>query len=305
MPSELAVELLSLLNWPGVGVAKVRKVLERGGDAVLEAAEQLYPGIDAAARSAAATKAEEQLARCDELGIHVVALPASPYPALLRRVDDAPPLLFVRGDPRTLSCRSVAVVGTRNASVSGRRITDVLVHAACAHGLGIVSGLALGIDAAAHRAALDAGGTSIAVLAHGLDTVTPARNRDLADDILASGGALVSEHPPGVPARRHEYVRRNRLQSGLSVASVIVESGVEGGAMHEARFAVGQGRRLLTVLPAGPETAGDLDTSGAEQLIAEHGATPVRSTGDLLRILEDLDGSGLGDAAPGQGRFGW
>jgi DNA processing protein len=206
------------------------------------------------------------------------------YPHRLMGIADAPPLLFVRGSLTVLSLPSVAVVGTRQASEIGLRVAHTISGHLTRRGLAVVSGLALGIDTAAHLGALDAGGQTIAVLAHGLDTVAPTRNRPLAERILSTDGALVSEHPPGVPPRPVEFARRNRIQSGLAHLSVMVESRAEGGAMIQARFAFEQGRPILTVL----STDGGLASEGAARLLSEFNALPVRSLKELDEQLDRL-----------------
>jgi DNA processing protein len=125
-------------------------------------------------------------------------------------------------------------------------------------------------------------------MAHGLDIVAPTSNRKLAERILDAGGALVSEHHHGVPPRPAEFVRRNRIQSGISLGSVIIESGIAGGSMHQARFTKTQGRHLMTVLASSDASRGDLREDGANELISTLGATPLRSLGDLKRELAHI-----------------
>ncbi len=173
------------------------------------------------------------------------------YPPLLRVIPDPPGTLYVRG---ALSPRPyVACVGTREPSPFGVEVTRRLVTALVARGYGIVSGLALGVDTVAHRAALAAGGHTVAVLAHGLDTVYPGVNRDLAEEILAAGGALVSEQPERTSPSPRTFVQRNRIQSGLSLATIVMQTDLAGGSMHTARFALVQDRLLFVpVPPRGP-----------------------------------------------------
>ena len=196
-------------------------------------------------------------------------------------------MLFARGSVEALTSTGVAVVGTRRASQAGLAIARTIAQALVRRGITVVSGLALGIDAAAHQGALDEGGRTVAVLAHGLHTILPKSNRAIGEAMLKSGGALLSEHPPGAQAHRAEFVRRNRIQSGMSICSVIVESDVEGGAMHQANFTRKQGRPLLTVLKASPEP-GDLNEAGARHLIAKLGATAVSTTGELARQIDRI-----------------
>lgn len=173
------------------------------------------------------------------------------YPSLLRTIPDPPPTLYVRGELAPKRC--VACVGTREPSAFGIEVTRRIVRALVARGYGIVSGLASGVDTVAHRTALEAGGYTIAVLAHGLDSVYPAANRELAKEILAAGGALVGEHPDQTSPSPRSFVRRNRIQSGLSLGTIVMQTDLAGGSMHTARFTLVQGRKLFVpVPPAGP-----------------------------------------------------
>src|SRR5690606_7231760 len=130
----------------------------------------------------------------------------------------------------------------RNVTASGARIARTIGRYLARRGYVVVSGLALGTDMMAHLGVLDVGGKTVAVMAHGLHMVSPPSNTDLGEEIVRKGGALLSEHPPGTPPRRAEFVKRNRLQSGMSLASIVVESGVSGGAIHQARFTKQQQR---------------------------------------------------------------
>jgi DNA processing protein len=292
--SDRAAVLIELLQWPGIGQAKARAVLRAvdSVDQVLAHAALLFPAVDQRSREAAAGAAAGLVERCAELGIGAVALGEAGYPSRLCEISDAPPVLFVRGDPAGLQVPGAAVVGTRKASAAGLRSAAVIAAFLSDRGYSIVSGLALGIDAAAHTGALDAGGRTVAVLAHGLDRVSPLGNRELADRVLSNGGALVSEHPPGVPPHRAEYVRRNRIQSGMSDFSVIVETGETGGSIHQAKFTHQQGRPLLTVIPSTEESKRQFDQSGANHLVRSLGAIAVSGTRDLAVVLDQIrDGS--------------
>ncbi len=280
-PTHQTLEALELLQWPGIGAAKMRRVFRsRGdGDSLLELAGDLFP-VPAEARTQATAKAGEIAHQCEDLGIHILGLGDPGYPALLKTIDDPPPVLYVRGHLEALSGTAVAVVGTRRASEAGLLIARTIAQALVKRDITVVSGLALGIDAAAHRGALDSHGRTVAIMAHGLHTILPRTNKDIGQALLEQGGALVSEHPPGVLPRRAEFVRRNRMQSGMSICSIIVESDVQGGAMHQANFTRKQGRPLLTVLRASPD-AGGLNEAGARHLISSLGATAIKTTGEL------------------------
>lgn len=300
-PSQDTKTLLDLLQRRGIGPAKVREVVRRARanktDAMTASIEVLPP-LDAASRESARVDASRIVARCAELKIAVVGLFDSEYPAKLAAIPDPPPVIYVRGPVDLLRDPGIAVVGTRKASGAGLRAARTIAEFLVRRGIVVVSGLALGIDAAAHQGALAGGGKTIAVLAHGLHMVAPATNREIAEKLLEQGGALVSEHPPDVPPRPAEFVRRNRMQSGLSFASIIVESGVEGGAIHQAQFTVDQGRALLVVLASDRSPNSDLREEGARELMKRLNARPITGTADLGALLPELSRDALDAALP-------
>jgi DNA processing protein len=180
----------------------------------------------------------------------VVLSPADPeYPQLLAQTPDRPAFLYVKGHLEPTRQRPVGVIGTREPTEHGqiiaRRVTSYFAEA----GWSIVSGLALGIDGIAHEAALDAGGHTVAVLAHGLDTITPKRHTKLAERILVSGGAWVTEYPYGTAPYGPNYVKRDRIQAGLSRAIILIQTDVQGGSLHATRAALGYGRVVAYPVP--------------------------------------------------------
>ncbi len=209
------------------------------------------------------------------------------FPARLLEIEDVPPILYVKGNSQILNSKCAALVGTRKSSTAGEEMCGIAASVLVEEGFAVVSGLALGIDSAAHVRTLGEKGNTVAVLAHGLDRVTPSQNEVLAEKILQSGGALVSEHPPGVPPMKAEYVRRNRIQSGMSLCSIIAESGEAGGSIHQATFTVRQGRKLFVIFPPRPPEG--FNTSGALHLIHSLNATPVSSREELRKFLRELN----------------
>lgn len=172
------------------------------------------------------------------------------YPSWLRLAPDHPPVVYVRGQlPPDRRC--VACVGTRQPSAFGKGAARGISRFLAEHGWSIVSGLANGVDTLCHEAALEAGGHTVAVLANGLDSVYPRQNTGLAERILAAGGALLSEQPPGTPALPKHLFRRNRIQSGMSAGTVVMQTDIVGGTMHTARYTLLQGRLLLAPVPQG------------------------------------------------------
>lgn len=213
---------------------------------------------------------------------HLVTLEDERYPPLLKRIADPPPLLWIRGDTDALWQPQLAVVGSRNPSAGGRdNAREFCAHLARS-GLVITSGLAAGIDGEAHAAALEAGGTTIAVTGTGLDRVYPARHRALAHRIVARG-ALVSEFPLGAEARRDHFPRRNRLISGLSLGVLVVEAAQRSGSLITAHHAVDQGREVFAI----PGSIHNPLAKGCHRLIRE-GAKLVETANDILEELAPM-----------------
>ncbi|MEO8223763.1 MAG: DNA-processing protein DprA [Gammaproteobacteria bacterium] len=223
---------------------------------------------------------ETWLARPDA---HLLTPSDRRYPALLREIPDPPAQLFVRGDPDTLSLPQLAIVGSRNATPGGADTArDFAAHLAT-RGFCITSGLAEGIDAAAHRGALAARGRTIAVCGTGPDIVYPRLHEALADEIVATGGAIVSEFAPGTPVYRGNFPRRNRLISGLAVGTLVVEAGVRSGALGTARHAMEQGREVFAI----PGSIHNPVARGCHQLI-RNGAKLVETASDIVEELAGL-----------------
>lgn len=263
-----------------------RKVLDLttrfgGADGVLaeSPAALRAVGLDEA-MIAALGGARERAAREREAlgrtGATVVSWVSDAYPARLRTIADPPLALFVRGTLDLGADVAVAIVGARRAGEYGRRIAEELACGLAQAGLTVVSGLAAGIDAAAHRGALAAGGRTVAVMATGIDLVYPAWHRALAREIVADG-ALVTEFPCGAPPLHFHFPRRNRIISGLTVGTVVVEAAERSGSLITAEFAVEQGRDVFAV----PGPIGTPHHRGSHRLI-QHGAKLVTSVEDIL-----------------------
>lgn len=213
---------------------------------------------------------------------HLIGLGTDRYPLLLAQSPEPPLALFVHGDPDLLWQPMVAVVGSRNASPSGRAIASTLARQLCQHRLCVASGLAAGIDASAHRAALQAGGNTVAVIGTGLDRHYPASHAQLQAE-LAQAGAVVSEYPPGTPPRAGNFPARNRILAGLSMAVVVVEAAQRSGAMITARLATEAGREVFAV-PGSPLNP---LSRGCNRLLRD-GAGLLESVDDLLPALPAL-----------------
>lgn len=229
------------------------------------------------------------------MNINKLTLTSINYPVVLRQLDQPPPILYHQGSDlnKLLERPAVTIVGSRKISPYGQRVVRDFAKGLAEQGIVIVSGLALGIDAYAHEAALEAGGLCVAVLPCPLDKVVPVRNRDLAELILREGGALVSEYAPGLAPERQNFIARNRIMSGLGSATLIIEAGEKSGALHTARFALEQNKVVLAV-PGSIYWPGSI---GTNKLIKNSRAGAVSQVKDVLNVL------GLAHHASKQPRF--
>lgn len=205
------------------------------------------------------------------------------WPRQLRGLKGMPRALYVRGDVSALSATAVSIVGTREASRAGLAIARRIATDCAGADVVVVSGLARGIDAAAHEATLAAGGVTVAVLAHGLDMVYPHEHTELARRIVEGGGALVSEHPEGTAPERWHFATRNRIQAALGRASVVVETTATGGTMHHARYAASFGRRIIVPMPDDPR---GLVVQGGRVLVEELLAVAVADRAAAWAAIE-------------------
>jgi len=229
-----------------------------------------------------------RMAQLSKLGVELLTISSPDYPLLLKQIDDPPPLLYVLGEIKKEDELALAVVGSRKMSSYGREVTESLVQDLSAHDLTIVSGLALGVDACAHQAALAAGGRTIAVLGSGIDRIMPTTNISLAQRIIREGrGAVISEFPLGTEPQAFTFPRRNRIISGLSLGVLVVEAAEKSGTFHTVRAALEQGREVFAV----PGSIFSPLSIGTHNLIKE-GAKLVNSVEDILEEL-NLEGRSL------------
>ncbi len=272
----------------GIGPARLRMLLQAFGDveqAWHAPADALYAaGLDRRTlENFLETRARVDLAkeaqRVAALGARVLTWESPDYPRLLREIPDAPPVLYVRGELKPEDEWAVAVVGTRRASAYGQEVTRRLVADLARAGITIVSGLARGIDAVAHRTALEVGGRTLAVLGCGIDRVYPPEHRDLARRI-AEQGAVITEYPVGTEPEAGNFPPRNRIISGLSLGVLVTEAGQDSGALITADYAAEQGRDVFAV-PGSILAAG---CRGTNRLIQD-GAKLVLEAADILREL--------------------
>lgn len=213
-------------------------------------------------------------------GIKVMIWGDSDYPRRLKEINQSPPVLFMRGTFEISDDWAVAVVGTRRVTAYGRQVAAEIARFLAQNGVTVVSGLARGVDAVAHNAALQAGGRTIAILGNGVDVVYPPEHRRLSDEILQSG-ALISDYPVGTAPESQNFPPRNRIISGLSLATIVVEAGETSGALITAEFAVEQGREVFAV----PGSILTPQSSGTNRLI-EQGARPLLRMQEILDVLK-------------------
>jgi DNA processing protein len=288
-----ALAWIALLRAPGLGAAATRRLVERAGGA-RQAVERAVrdESVDNATREA--LRAQDGAQRAADLrwleqpDNHLILHGSSDYPALLRDIPNAPAALFVSGDPANLWSPQIAIVGARSATPSGLSNARAFARAFAMAGNVVTSGLAEGIDGAAHGAALDAGGTTIAVLGTGPDVVYPRQHRELAARIVAHG-ALVSEFAPGSAGKPENFPRRNRIIAGLSLGTLVIEAGLNSGSLITARLAAEQGREVFAL----PGSIHSPLARGCHRLIRD-GATLVETAEEVIEPLRAI-GARLAD----------
>ena len=278
------VAWLRLIRTDNVGPVTFRQLLNRTGSAEAAIAElpRLASRVGVGARVPSIAEAEDEIAALAKLGGRIVTSGESAYPPLLHHISGAPPVISVIGNGDLDLLRTVAIVGARNASSAGQRMTAVLAGDLGACGYTVVSGLARGIDAAAHKASLGTG--TVAVLAGGMDHIYPDENIPLARAIVDNGGLLLTEMPMGWEPRARDFPRRNRLVSGLSLGVVVVEAAKRSGSLITARLALEQNREVFAV----PGSPLDPRAEGGNHLI-QQGAKLVTSAEDIIETLSEAD----------------
>jgi DNA processing protein len=285
------LDRLRLARTEGVGPLTYRRLLGRFGSAAaaLDALPRLARagGRDHPPRIPGRDDAERELERAGQASAALVFLDTPDYPVLLALLEDAPPVLAVQGRPEVLNRRAVAMVGSRNASANGQVLAETMAHDLAAAGLVVVSGMARGIDAAAHRGALRAGIT-IACVAGGIDLPYPPQHAALQAEI-AQSGAVVAEAPIGTAPQARHFPRRNRIIAGLSLGVVVVEAALRSGSLITVRHAQEAGREVFAV----PGSPLDPRCRGANDLIRQ-GAALVETAADVLENLPDHPGAGAG-----------
>lgn len=287
MPDELESALI-LQSLPGVGSAGITVLLKHFGtfSGVLGAdSSELPPRYRQAIRQYQKTPLQHQsragqvIDLCADTCTSIITVHDPDYPGLLQQIDSPPPVLYVRGDPHLLSLPQIAIVGSRQHSTAGAQNARAFASSLGGAGFIITSGLALGIDAQAHLGAIETGKT-IAVLGTGIDVVYPRSHGHLYQQIVESGGAIVTELPPDTPARAGHFPQRNRIISGLSLGVLVVEAAIRSGSLITARMALEQNREVFAI----PGSIHNPRARGCHRLIRE-GATLVETAQDIVDQL--------------------
>ena len=278
---------IRLLRSPNVGPVSYRQLLQRFGDgaAALTALPDLAARSGGAYRIAAEGKIETEIAEVRRCGARYLFHDSPDYPPLLRELESAPPILIVRGDAAVAARTCVAIVGARNASAAAVKLARDFGAALSEAGYAVVSGLARGIDGAAHRGALAGAGGTIGVIASGIDIAYPPEHRDLQEEV-ATRGLLLAEQPPGVEPLARHFPSRNRIIAGLAAGTVVVEAAPKSGSLITARLAGEAGREVMAI----PGSPLDSRSRGCNQLIRD-GAVLVQSPDEVIELIEGFAGT--------------
>jgi len=286
--------LVALSLLPGFGPKRVKQLLSRFPDAagIFKLSKTELRSVEGIGEASALTflsfdnwgEVDKIIDQTDTLKARILTLADEEYPGLLKQIYDPPILLWYKGNVDALSEPGVAIVGTRNTTGYGRKVARKLSKELSESGLCIFSGLAHGIDAIAHQAAVDTNGKTVAVLGSGINWVYPSENRDLANDIVQKNGVVITEYPPGTKPDAGNFPVRNRIVSGLSYGTLVIESGIQGGSIITAELALDQNREVFAV----PHAIENLSGTGCNFLIKSGAAKLVQTVDD---ILEELPGS--------------
>ncbi len=297
MPSPIET-LIAFSRLPGVGSGLYWQVVEAHSSFQLfvdsdsaawsqflsaEAAQQFREFIDNPAVSKLAQTVRLDVEWCEKNNIRLLSGADPLYPSLLKECHRSPPLLYVKGDPQSLSLPQIAMVGSRKPSSTGRRNAQDFASSLAASGFAITSGLALGIDGLAHSGALEVNGITVAVLGTGIDIIYPHRHNSLANAIVENGGAIVSEFPLGTLPRPAHFPQRNRIISGLACGVLVVEAAIRSGSLITARYALAQDREVFAI----PGSIHNQMSAGCHHLIKQ-GAKLVECCGDIVEEIRGV-----------------
>ncbi|OMH40203.1 DNA-processing protein DprA [Desulfurobacterium indicum] len=261
----------------GIGLKTIKKFIDKYGS--FEAASKAE-GLDLKGEL---LRAEKEIKTAEKLGVKLFPLTGKGYPPILKKISSPPPVLYVKGKLDFNNSMAVSIVGSRRCSSYGRKIAYQLASFLSSNGVPVISGLAYGIDTAAHKGAVESKGVTYAVLGCGIDVNYPSGNSSLREIIVDSGGALISEFPFGTSPSRENFPRRNRIISGLSVATVVVEANENSGALITAGFALDEGRDVFAV----PANIDSVFSKGSNKLLKE-GAVPLVEFEDIFEEIPYL-----------------
>jgi DNA processing protein len=295
--SSAALDTLLLTLLPNIGIHRYWSLIERFGsaEAVLHTPPDTIPLFNPAAcqlireyqqhhKSCQLMQSALQiLDTVDKQQGKIITIEENHYPALLKEIYHPPPLLYGKGAIDRLCLPQLAIVGSRHATHSGLQNTQLFAKHLSQHGFVITSGLALGVDGAAHQATLSTQGKTVAVMATGIDAIYPRKHQYIADKIVAEGGTLVTEFPPNTPPKADHFPRRNRIISGLSLGVIVVEAAIKSGSLITAKYALEQGREVFAI----PGSIHNPQSKGCHQLIKQ-GATLVESSQDIVDHLGSM-----------------
>ncbi len=298
-------EIITLNQLFGVGSKLLYQVEKQQGDTLLQRLSACHVFIKENGRnipieqrhiSQAEQQAEWILQQSQTQNILLLSYYDDNFPTSLKMITnikgepDHPFLLYYKGDLSALHYPCVAIVGTRHPTVQGKRASYYLAEQFAKEELCIVSGLALGCDSYGHQGALSVGGRTIAFLAHGLDTIFPPENRRIAQNIINNKGLLLSEYPIGTPFSKYNFISRDRLQAGMSLATIVIQTGTEGGTMHVANATLNAGKKLFVCHFNDEVTRNAIITQG-NKLLAQQGAIYLKGSDDLHLIANSIKGN--------------
>ena len=294
-------EIITALLVPGMGRATCKKFIEQIGDVESSNSQELYSWLEYFAESNKRVKLPDQKAfadivqktneimdKCEKGDVQLLTDQSKHWPKELDKIKDPPVLLFAKGNTDALSIKNkVAIIGTREPSSHGRKVANKLGIIFADEGMCVVSGLANGCDEEGHKGALAVDGKTIAVLPSPIDNIMPESNRDLADEIVEKDGLLLTEYYPGCAVHRSNYVDRDRLQSALSKAVIVVETARKGGTMHTVRFCKEQ-EKILACYKHIEKYDNVVQTEGNKLLLTEYAAFPLQDTESIRQLMNKI-----------------
>jgi DNA processing protein len=300
-----SLNVITLQNIKGIGPKAILKIGAAVESRRIDTIKQLYQTLqDLKIKKGSITMnelldaegvAKSIISRSEKEGIGVVSYYDDEFPEILRHCmneegkEEPPIVLYYKGDWSVTKMPGLAVIGTREMLKEGEKAGKYLAGEFVKRGFCIVSGLAIGCDTSGHRGALDAGGKTIAFLAHGLDSVYPPENTDLANEIVEKGGLLISEYPIGTPVNRYALVARDRLQAGMSLATLVVHTGIHGGTMHAVNTTIVENKPVYVVKFQNGELHRNEKVQGNDYLVDKKGAKYISGTANIDDIVKSIN----------------